>query len=435
MIDLDWHDDQGKVFEHPSRFKVIFCGRRWGKTRGAISWLPWRLYERQKTLGWWVSPTYRQAKIAWRYFFILFRKTGIILSSNKAELTINLSGGKRLEFRSAEIPDNLRGEGIDELVLDEFASLAPNVWGEVLRPCLMDSKGEAVFIGTPNGMNWATDLFNRAQSGEDSEWSAWQFSTYSNPFIDKAEIKKVEAATPEAIVRQEIYAEPTQNASAVFRNVDDVSTLQPKEPIVNHRYVLGVDLGKYKDFTVLSVFDGLDQVYLERFNQIDWSLQEKRIVEVAIKYNRASVVVDSTGLGDVVYERLKRLGLRVSPFRFTADSKKELIDTLSVRLDKREIRLLNDAVQKNELRSYAYELTHGGRLRTNAPSGLHDDCVISVALGTFGQLESNQGIAEFYEDKTLAMVAGLPKAEQDIVQFQISQRQQKIAKIFHGGKA
>ncbi len=433
-VSINWHPDQAKVFDSRSRFKVVFCGRRWGKTRGAVTWLVVRLFERKKKLGWWVSPTYRQAKIAWRYFFMLFRKSGLIASFNKSELTIQLIQGRRIEFRSADTPENLRGEGVDELVLDEFADQPQAVWIEVLRPALMDSKGEAVFIGTPNGMNWATDLFNVAKSADGKEWSAWQFSTYSNPYIDHDEIKAVEAGTPQSVVRQEIYAEPTQNASAVFRNIDEISVLQPQPPTPGVRYTMGVDLAKYKDFTVIAVFSGMDQVYLERFNQIDWSLQERRIVECAKRFNNANVIVDSTGLGDVIFERLKKAGLRVSPYQLNQSSKKELIDTLSVRCDQKEVHLLDDAVQRAELNGYAYELTHGGRLRTNAPSGMHDDTVIAVALATYGNVPGTMAIQDFYRDQTEQMLASLPPEERESVRRTIATRQKQIDVIFHGAK-
>lgn len=380
---MDWHDDQATVFMSSYRFLVLFCGRRWGKTRGAIMWLVMKTLMGRDRLGWWVSPTYRQSKVAWRYFFILFRRSGIIRSFNRSELTVYLILGCRLEFKTADNPDNLRGEGVHALVMDEFPLMPAETWTDVLRHTLIDTKGCACFIGTPKGMNWGSTLYFKAKSGDDPEWHAWQYSTYSNPFIDHDELRKAEADTPESVVRQEIYAEPMENADAVFRNIDDLSTGVHEKPIRGQQYEMGVDLAKYKDFTVLSVMLGKKQVYLERFNKIDWALQEKRIQQVALWYNNASVTVDSTGVGDVVYERLKRLGLRITPYQLNIGSKAELIDTLSVRCDKRELILLNDETQKAELKAYAYELTKGGKLTRNAPVGLHDDTVIALALATY----------------------------------------------------
>ena len=44
-------------------------------------------------------------------------------------------------MRGADNYDSLRGDGLDFLVLDEYASIAPEAWTEVLRPA-------------PNGWAW-----------------------------------------------------------------------------------------------------------------------------------------------------------------------------------------------------------------------------------------------------------------------------------------
>lgn len=379
-IDLDLHPTQQKVFLDKTRFKVVFCGRRWGKTAGAVRWVPLRLLVKPNRLGWWVAPTYRQAKIAYRYFRRKYGKNGIIISENRSDLTMELINECRLEFRSSDVPDNLRGEGVDVLVLDEFASMPEAIWTEILRPTLMDSKGEAVFIGTPKGMNWAQALWIKGK-GEDKDWKSWQYSTYDNPFIDKAEVRKAEEDMPEIVARQEIHAEPMEGEGVVFRNVDDLSKLQTQEPEKDEVYMVGVDLAKYRDFTVISVFLGRKQVYMERFNKIDWAIQRSRIAYISEWFNNAEVIIDSTGVGDPIFEELKRAGLHITPYGLNSRTKRELIDNLIVLMDKKEVQLLNNEVQKSELKSYQYEITGHGNLRMNAPAGKHDDTVIACALG------------------------------------------------------
>ena len=401
-IRLTWHDKQWEVFHALVRFKVIFAGRRFGKTRGAIQRLIEKLFlndgGRRNTghdkLGWWVSLTSRQAKIAYRYFRRIFWKSGIIVKENKSELTFDLVFGNRLEFRSAEIPENLRGDAPDHLVLDEAPYMQPEVWDEVLRPALMDSEGTCDFIGTPNGLNWMYELWLLGQAMTDPEWGSWTCSTFDNPYINAEEIKKAIARMPEQTVQQEIYALPMADGGMVFRNVDILSVLVQKPPEEGHQYEGGIDLAKYKDWTVISINDMAtnEQVYLERFNKIDWALQKKRIKATLLLYNNCHAYVDSTGVGDPVYEDLKRSNLNVTPYQLNAGSKKELIDNLVLKLDKLEVKLLNDPVQKGELKSYAYELTKGGNLRTNAPSGMHDDCVMALALSYAGSLDVKTAI-------------------------------------------
>ena len=383
VVEIAYHKLQALVFNFACRFKVIAAGRRWGKTRGAIQWLVQRTLRGPDRLGWWVSPTYRQAKIAYRYFKRMFHKSGIIVGENKADLTVDLKAGCRLEFRSAEIPDNLRGEGVDELVVDEAASMAEMVWYEVLRPMLIDSKGEAVFIGTPKGQNWFHVLFHKGH-GQDPDWKSWSFSTYDNPFLDKREIEKAESELPELVAKQEIHAEFIETGGTVFRNVDACATSKPEEPKSGQNYQLGVDLAKYQDFTAVIGRNGKRMVYMDRFNKIDWAVQRPRISLAANRYNTATVVMDSTGVGDPIYEALKYERVRVTPYQLTSVSKSELINNLIIKFDNKDIEIFNDPVLISELKAFTYEMTSSGRLKMQAPSGRHDDCVIALALAFWG---------------------------------------------------
>ena len=171
----------------------------------------------------------------------------------------------------------------------------------------------------------------------------------------------------------------------VFRNVEELSKLAEEAPVKGATYMVGVDLAKYRDFTVISVMRGRKQVYLDRFNKIDWALQRQRISAVSARYNDAEVLIDSTGVGDPIFEELSRAGLHVTPYQLNSRTKRELIDTLIVRMDKKELELLNNPIQKGELKAYQYELTSGGNLRMNAPQGQHDDTVIALALSVFKQ--------------------------------------------------
>ena len=383
-----YHRTQAQVFTSGKRFKVVACGRRWGKTRGGIQWLTkkgvTKALKKGQSLCWWVAPTYRHCKTAYRYFKLLYGKTGIIESENKAELTIDLVGGCRLEFRSAEVPDNLRGEGVDYMVLDECSTFPDSeIWHEILRPMLMDTKGEAILIGTPKGQNWFWEEWTKGQGGH-ADYKSWSFSTYDNPFLDPQEVKQTESELPELVAKQELHAEFLELGGMVFRNVDVCCLSVVEPPVAGEHYQLGVDLGKYQDFTVIIVRKGKRMVYFERFNKIDWSLQKQRIIDVALRYNKARVVMDSTGVGDPIYEDLSRSGINIEPFMFTNATKSDLINNLVVKFDKRDIEITTEPILKQELKLYSYEITSRGRLRMNAPSGKHDDCVISLALAYWG---------------------------------------------------
>jgi hypothetical protein len=141
---------QWQVFRSDARFRVLVAGRRFGKTFLSLvelcqaPWSPGRL-------AWYIAPTYKQAKrIAWKPLKLMTRPYWAS-KPNETDLRIELIGGGTICLRGADNYDSLRGDGLDFLILDEYASIAREAWPEVLRPALADKQGRALFIGTPRG--------------------------------------------------------------------------------------------------------------------------------------------------------------------------------------------------------------------------------------------------------------------------------------------
>ena len=57
-----------------------------------------------------------------------------------------LHGVRRIRIKGTDNRDSLRGIGLAYVVLDEYADMDPGVWGEIIRPALMDAEGGALFI-------------------------------------------------------------------------------------------------------------------------------------------------------------------------------------------------------------------------------------------------------------------------------------------------
>ena len=186
---------------------------------------------------------------------------------------------------------------------------------------------------------------------------------------------------PVDVFEQEYLAKFLENQAGVFRNVAARIGAKPSAPVPGRTYVAGLDLARTTDFTVLSILDAetAAQVYLDRFNTLDWAIQKARIAAAVSQYN-ARVLVDATGVGDPIFEDLFRAGLDVAPYKFDAFSKKRLIEALMLGFDERRITLLDDPTQKNELESFEYEIGSSGMVRYSAPDGYHDDTVIALAL-------------------------------------------------------
>lgn len=126
-------------------------------------------------------------------------------------------GSGWVQFKTAEEPDALRGESIDFVVVDEAAHVPHlrEIWELCLRPCLLDRRGAAWFISTPNGFNYFSDLFARGR--DQKGWASFRYPSESNPHLDIAELEDICKDMPALVKRQEMDAEFVQLAGALFK--------------------------------------------------------------------------------------------------------------------------------------------------------------------------------------------------------------------------
>ncbi len=372
-----------EILESPARFKIACCGRRWGKTLTALNWLLKAAWENPGTENWWVAPIYRQAKIPWRRMLRAIPKDAI-KEFSKSELRIELLSGGIIQFLSTDNFENLRGEGIAHLVMDEASRCPRESWEEVLRPSLSDTQGKALFISTPKGRNWIYEMWTRGQDRIAwPDYQSWSFPTADNPKIGTEEIEQARQILPTDVFSQEYLAQFLEGHAGVFRKIDQCICGSLQGPVPREIYWMGVDLAKHQDFTVICILDNSGHlVYFDRFNQIDWPFQKGMIYQRAIEYN-AKVLIDATGIGDPIFDDLVKMNLSVQAYKFSHESKKALIESLIVAMENHQIVFPNIPVLVNELRTFEYEMSKSGVLRYSAPVGFHDDTVIALALANW----------------------------------------------------
>ena len=204
---VEFKQPRGDILRDPARFKVLACGRRWGKTYLGITYLHPRQI-RPEGSSWFVAPTYRQAKrIAWPVLKKLHRAWGWNeqVQYSEVELTATLPNKHKISLMGADNEDSLRGVGLDRIVMDEYAFMKKNVWGEVIRPMLSDLGAPALFTGTPDGLNHFYDLYERGQSKE-KDWQSWQYKSIEGGYIDPAEIEAARRDIDARTFRQEYEA-------------------------------------------------------------------------------------------------------------------------------------------------------------------------------------------------------------------------------------
>jgi phage terminase large subunit len=152
------------------RFAIGVAHRRCGKTVACINDKIRRavLSKKEMYRAGYIAPYLKQAKdVAWEY---LKRYSRPVWGGapNESELFVTLLGGQRVRIYGADNADALRGGYFDDVTLDEYADMAPSVWGSIIRPMLADRQGSATFIGTPKGRNSFHEIFERAK--DDPEW-------------------------------------------------------------------------------------------------------------------------------------------------------------------------------------------------------------------------------------------------------------------------
>lgn len=377
------HALQKKVHSSKARFRVVTCGRRIGKTFLGCNEIVKFACEHRNTLCAWVAPTYRQSKIAYR--LIKQALNQLIQHSSDSELLVELPNGARVIFCSSDNYDALRGLGIHFLVLDECADIAEKAWTEVLRPTLSDTRGKALFLGTPKGRNFFYVLFQRGLDPQYPDWESFTAPTSANPYIPKEEIEAAKSELPDLVFQQEYLAVFLEENAGVFRGVMNCVAGELEEPQEGHDYEMGWDIAKHQDFSVITVIDSTTKhvVFWERSNHIDYTIQINRACEVANLYD-AHVIMDMTGVGDPVLEQLQRRGVYVDGYLFTNASKKVLIEDLIIGIEHRYFTFPNLPVLIGELQSMEYTLTPSRLIQYAAPSGGHDDCVISLGLAYHG---------------------------------------------------
>jgi phage FluMu gp28-like protein len=312
-----------------------------------------------------------------------------------------------IEFRSADNPDSLRGEGVHAAVIDEAGYWSRDsfvsVWTTLTR-----TRGKLRIISTPKGRNWFYDEWIKGWDGDGSipalrrkhpEYKSYQLPTASNPHIPRESLEEAKRNLTDLQYRQEYMAEFLADSAGVFRNIRTCqrSELLPR-PVGGRRYVIGVDWAKHEDYTVITVMDVVTKaiVHMERYNGEDWNININRAIIAARTWNQAMLCIDATGVGDVPYDSIRAVYPHVYGYNiFNNAEKVALIQKLQFQFERGEISIPHPDKQsraeyraiaevlEHELQMYGYTMSQQGKFQFSAPEGYHDDCVISLALANW----------------------------------------------------
>lgn len=249
------------------RWAILVAHRRAGKTVAAVNDLIEKATynTREAPRYGYIAPFLKQAKaIAWEYLKRFAEPYRPKIS--EAELYVELlalPNRPRITIYGADNPDSFRGMYFDGVVLDEFGNMVESVWKEVLLPALIDRRGWAVFMGTPNGPNHFREMWYK-RSKDDSWFTAmWKVTQTGiiaeddllemQKLMEPEEYEQEMMCNFEAAVRGAIYARQMLLCEQEGRIGD--YPLDPKAPVD-----LTMDLG-FKDAATMGfgqrLYDGI----------------------------------------------------------------------------------------------------------------------------------------------------------------------------------
>lgn len=390
------HRAQAEVLAAHERFIAWVAGRRLGKSVGGTIWLLNDLLEYPPdSVAWWVAPTYDLCRFGWRQLVRYANAVPGARIYSPERPTVNsrivLPSRHELMLRSGDHPDTLRGEGVVAAVVDEAAMCLETVWTEGIYQTLGERRGRALLISTPKGSNWFKRFHDRAAT--DARYAAFRHPSAANPYLPRDIIIDASQDLPDAVFRQEWLAEFIADGT-VFRHLDDCTWQE--QPTPDGDVVVGIDVAQSSDFTVAVAADtGGTVLDLERVNQLDYLLIAERLVTFCERVGAVTVLVETNGPGAPLLDMLVNLGLPAQGFNTrggkpTEDPMKDppkaqLVGNLVAAFDRLEIRIPPNPVLRSELESFTMLRTPGGSLTYGAPPGMHDDCVMALAIAWYAR--------------------------------------------------
>ncbi len=333
---------------------------------------------------WWVAPIYPQAKIAYRRL-----KRGLpaeVYTANENELTLTLSNGAVIWFKGADRPDSLYGEDVYAAVIDEASRCKDEAWHAV-RSTLTQTRGPLRIIGNVKGRkNWAYQMARKAEAGEPGMHYAkiTAQDAVDAGVLDAQEIEDARRDLPADVFKELYMAEASDDGGNPF-GLDAIrACIAPQSGAAPNAW--GWDLAKSVDWTVGIALDGAGATCRFLRWQGPWEETTDRIVR---ETGAIKAVVDSTGVGDPILERLQRGRSNYEGYQFTSPSKQKLMEGLAVAIQRREV-TFPDGPIVNELEAFEYVYTRTG-VRYSGPEGMHDDCVCALALAVYAQAHPPRG--------------------------------------------
>lgn len=346
---------QAIIAKDNHRFRVVNCGRRFGKTTLSAEEIKGKALSKPSRIAY-IAPTYQQARdIAWELFKGELRPIIKTVNESRLEITTHTqNGGESLiVLKGWESIETLRGQQFDFIVIDEIASMRNfwSNWQEVVRPTLTDSRGHGLFISTPKGFNHFYDLYNL--ENKDKDYKSFHFTSYDNPHIPKEELDKASEELTEDRFAQEYLADFRKTEGLVYKEFNRERHLYTDTDIRLTEFIAGIDFGFTNPAAVVHIKRDSDNHY---WVTEEWYKTKRTEVQIAeyvasCKFNRVYPDPESPS----AIQALNDKGVSVSEVVKGKDSIKSGIDRVRELFKQNRLHIHSSCVNLiSELETYSY---------------------------------------------------------------------------------
>lgn len=343
-----------------------------------------------------MEPTNKQCGRIFAEIKNMLDGTGVLKSANASGLLLEFITGSKIQFLSGEA-DIASFQGYvcknGVLCIDEAAFITDDVF-YALTPTTDVHKCPIILTSTPRFRqgffyDYFIEGYNNSISVKSCDWAG-------NSILTPEKLEFYKRTLPDRLFRNYYLGEFSDAVGSVFGSFNHVLSNDFDEPTyyemkwqTNVDCYCGIDWssGQLQDYTAISFFNSnKQQIYLERFNDLDETQTINRIVELLKQFRPKVTQYEKNGIG-VVYgglltKAVNAAGLSVGlkPFNTSNTSKTKLVNSLIVAIQNSDVQLLNDESLINEMTTYEVQVLSSGNVTYNAAKGSHDDLVMATML-------------------------------------------------------
>lgn len=314
---------QQECVDSQTRFTVLALHRRAGKTTLALAQLISHALKNPNCIFAYITPTLNQGtRVAWKPLkSFVHQFTNVKIDGNntksfvevyESDHSVRFHNGSEIRLLGADNPDSIRGSKFKGCVIDEVAQIPKELWIEVVYPALADSKGWALFIGTPKGINLFSELYFKGQDPQfKPQWSSRKYTVYETEALPAEEIEMLKRDLDANTFNREFMCDFSASAEDQLIYIDMVNramgTSYDNDVLKEYRIILGCDVARYgNDKTAVCIRRGLKVLDVISWSGASVTETSDRVTALIHRFKPDRVFVDGTGVGGGVVDLLRR---------------------------------------------------------------------------------------------------------------------------------